>query len=138
MLNLLRSDEVEIQLRLEENASAEPGVFTKRGKPDRALYSARANDFMDVVARVVNNSGLSILSILFYLLNLFRNNSQSTSSSSSTRIITARFSHYSSSTFAPLTIRSSRWTFFCSTFNSFTRSSYRSENLSMFDGRREI
>lgn len=60
MLNLLRSDEVDIFLRLEANASAEPDVFTKRGKPERALYSARANDFMDVVAKVVNNSGLSL------------------------------------------------------------------------------
>lgn len=63
LLEILRSDEVEIELSLDDNPSAEPGVFSKRGNADRLLYSTRANDFMDVCARVVNNSGQSSSSV---------------------------------------------------------------------------
>lgn len=59
LLEILRSDEVEIELSLDDNPSADLGVFSKRGSGDRLLYSTRANDFMDVCARVVNNSGQS-------------------------------------------------------------------------------
>lgn len=67
LLEILRSDEVEIELSLDDNPSANPGVFSKRGSADRLLYSTRANDFMDVCARIVNNSGpfsFSSLSLL--------------------------------------------------------------------------
>ncbi|GAA5872900.1 hypothetical protein JCM8547_003260 [Rhodosporidiobolus lusitaniae] len=56
MLDILRGDEVEIELFLSENPSAEPGAFELKGRGQRLLYSAAADEFMDVCARVTNNS----------------------------------------------------------------------------------
>lgn len=57
MLDVLRGDEVDIHLTLQENASSEYGAVRREGQSRCEPYSIAANDFMDVCARVVNNSG---------------------------------------------------------------------------------
>lgn len=51
MLEILRSDEVDISLRLEVDARPDESIDGRR-----TVHSAAANDFMDVCARVVNNT----------------------------------------------------------------------------------
>ena len=53
MLDVLRGDDVEIILSLDENENSD-AEKKQRGRPSE--FSARANDFLDVCACVVNNS----------------------------------------------------------------------------------
>lgn len=59
MLALLRADEVEVSIHLAENPMADPdeAAFELKGRGKRLMYAARANEFIDVVIRVDNNSG---------------------------------------------------------------------------------
>lgn len=57
MLDVLRGDDVDIQLHLGENPSAEPGAFQLQGRGQRLVYSATANEFIDICATIDNNSG---------------------------------------------------------------------------------
>ncbi|KPV77636.1 uncharacterized protein RHOBADRAFT_33796 [Rhodotorula graminis WP1] len=56
MLDILRGDAVEVELFLEENPASEPGAFELRGRGSRLAYSAVADDFIDVCAKVTNHS----------------------------------------------------------------------------------
>ncbi|BGP40785.1 hypothetical protein JCM10449v2_004750 [Rhodotorula kratochvilovae] len=56
MLDVLRGDAVDIALFLGENPSAEPGAFELQGRGARLTYSAAADEFIDVCARVTNHS----------------------------------------------------------------------------------
>lgn len=56
-LDTLRGDEVEIELFLAENPCAAPGAFELQGRGSRLVYSASANEFIDVCARVTNRCG---------------------------------------------------------------------------------
>lgn len=56
MLDILRGDDVDIQLYLDDNPSAEPGAFQFKGRGRRLVYSAMANEFIDICATIENNS----------------------------------------------------------------------------------
>ena len=56
MLDVLRGDDVEIFLSLGENEAADPASFEKKARGRPSEFVARANDFLDVCARVENNS----------------------------------------------------------------------------------
>ncbi|GAA5864034.1 hypothetical protein JCM1840_000679 [Sporobolomyces johnsonii] len=56
MLDVLRGDEVETQLYLGENPSAEAGAFELKGRGQRLVYSAEPDEFIDVCAQVTNRS----------------------------------------------------------------------------------
>ncbi|BGP16900.1 hypothetical protein JCM10213v2_004908 [Rhodosporidiobolus nylandii] len=55
MLDIIRGEDVDINLYLSENASADPGAFELQGRGQRLLYSAAADEFIDVCAVVTNN-----------------------------------------------------------------------------------
>ncbi|GJN91136.1 hypothetical protein Rhopal_004154-T1 [Rhodotorula paludigena] len=54
MLDILRGDEVDIELYLGENDASDGGAFELQGRGSRLLYSAAADEFIDVCARVTN------------------------------------------------------------------------------------
>lgn len=56
MLDVLRGDDVEIILSLDENENSDAEAFEKKQRGRPSEFSARANDFLDVCACVVNNS----------------------------------------------------------------------------------
>lgn len=55
MLDILRGDEVDIRLSLAANPSSDNGVFAKT-RGHRQQYTAASNEFVDVLANVVNKS----------------------------------------------------------------------------------
>jgi trafficking protein particle complex subunit 9 len=59
MLDVLRGDDVDIQLHLTDNPSSEPGAFQLKGRGQRLVYSATANEFIDICATVENHSSES-------------------------------------------------------------------------------
>lgn len=56
MLDILRGDDLEVELYLDDNPSAEPGAFELQGRGQRLLYSAAADEFIDVCVRITNRS----------------------------------------------------------------------------------
>ncbi|GAA5896374.1 hypothetical protein JCM6882_000998 [Rhodosporidiobolus microsporus] len=56
MLDILRGDEVDVEMYLGENPSAEPGAFELQGRGQRLMYSAAADEFIDVCTNVTNRS----------------------------------------------------------------------------------
>ncbi|GAA6044610.1 hypothetical protein JCM8097_006453 [Rhodosporidiobolus ruineniae] len=84
MLDILRGDEVDVELYLDDSPSAEPGAFELQGRGQRLLYSAAADEFIDVCARVTNRSPFSVnLSLRLELRPPEGSLSSSTSSGSS-------------------------------------------------------
>lgn len=60
MLDILRGDEVDIELYLGENDASDGGAFELQGRGSRLLYSAAADEFIDVCARVTNTYRTSL------------------------------------------------------------------------------
>ena len=57
MLEILRSDDINIEMYLGDNPAAEPGAFQLQGRGQRMVYSAAANEFIDVCIAIQNNTG---------------------------------------------------------------------------------
>ncbi|GAA5936717.1 TRAPPII-specific subunit TRS120 [Sporobolomyces koalae] len=55
-LSIVRLEEVSVDLFLVENPSASPEAFGLKGKGQRLVYEAQADEFIDVCARVTNDS----------------------------------------------------------------------------------
>ncbi|GAA5876487.1 hypothetical protein JCM16303_003552 [Sporobolomyces ruberrimus] len=55
-LSILRLEDINVDLFLLENPSATPGAFDLKGKGQRLNYQARPDEFIDVCARVTNDS----------------------------------------------------------------------------------
>lgn len=56
MLEILRLDEVDISLRIDGSDGA---AHLTSGSSRKQVYSAAANDFMDVYTRITNHTGAS-------------------------------------------------------------------------------
>lgn len=55
-LSVLRLEDISVELFLLENPSATPGAFDLKGKGQRLIYEAQPDEFIDVCARVTNDS----------------------------------------------------------------------------------
>ncbi|GAA5969112.1 hypothetical protein JCM3765_002183 [Sporobolomyces pararoseus] len=55
-LAILRLEDVSVDVFLLENPSATPGAFDLKGKGQRLIYEAQPDEFIDVCARVTNDS----------------------------------------------------------------------------------
>ncbi|GAA5989707.1 hypothetical protein JCM5350_007364 [Sporobolomyces pararoseus] len=55
-LSVLRLEDISVELFLLENSSATPGAFDLKGKGQRLIYEAQPDEFIDVCARVTNDS----------------------------------------------------------------------------------
>ncbi|SCV69753.1 BQ2448_1147 [Microbotryum intermedium] len=60
LLDVLKGDEVEVELNLVENEASRPEAFHFKGRGNRLVYSARPNEFIDVCAYVSNHSPLAV------------------------------------------------------------------------------
>ncbi|KAK4057137.1 hypothetical protein OIO90_001632 [Microbotryomycetes sp. JL221] len=60
MLNVLRLEDVEVQMALQENPAAEPDSFQLQGRGQRLVYRAKANEFIDVAVSIDNNSNIKL------------------------------------------------------------------------------
>lgn len=69
MLDILRGDDVDIQLYLADNPSSDPNesVFSLKGRGQRLVYSAAANEFVDICAVVENHSGACCSVVHFFV-----------------------------------------------------------------------
>ncbi|GAA5826496.1 hypothetical protein JCM11251_002398 [Rhodosporidiobolus azoricus] len=94
MLDVLRGDEVDVELYLSENPSAEPGAFELQGRGQRLLYSATADEFIDVCASVTNRSDSPLnLSLRLELRPPTSSAASSASSSSSAGSYSSSLAH---------------------------------------------
>lgn len=56
MLDVLRGDDVDIQLHLDDNSASDAGAFQLKGRGQRLVYTAAANEFIDICALIENLS----------------------------------------------------------------------------------
>ncbi|KAK4051457.1 hypothetical protein OIV83_002941 [Microbotryomycetes sp. JL201] len=56
MLETLRSDDIEVEMCLQENPAAEPDSFELQGQGQRLVYTAASNEFIDVAISIENNT----------------------------------------------------------------------------------
>ncbi|SCZ89502.1 BZ3500_MvSof-1268-A1-R1_Chr9g10432 [Microbotryum saponariae] len=60
LLDVLKGDEVEVELQLVENEASSPEAFHFKGRGNRLVYAAQPNEFIDVCAYVSNHSPLAV------------------------------------------------------------------------------
>ncbi|GAA6003089.1 hypothetical protein JCM10207_001980 [Rhodosporidiobolus poonsookiae] len=95
MLDILRGDELDIELYLGENPASSPGAFELQGRGQRLLYSAAADEFIDVCAQVTNRSATPLdLSLRLELRPPDQAYSGSTAPSSSSAAALAHLARY--------------------------------------------
>ncbi|KAM0789161.1 hypothetical protein ACM66B_000010 [Microbotryomycetes sp. NB124-2] len=60
MLEVLRSDDIEIEMCLQRNPSSEVDTFQLQGRGQRLVYTAASNEFIDVAVSIDNNTDATL------------------------------------------------------------------------------